>query len=176
MKALNSLALLLLLSVTSAVNASVVQYSLTSLGGNSYQYEYTVSNDGSLGGDIEWFALQFDPSLYDETSLTIVTPEPLNSEWDQLILGSGLLIPAAYDVFAVSNGIAQGTSQTGFAVQFAWLGAGLPGSQTFEIYDPVSNDLIDSGTTVVPVPGAFMLFLSALFGMGLFNVKRRIHG
>jgi hypothetical protein len=181
MKAFYNIAFLLLLLVTHSAKASIIDYRLTALGGNSYQYDYIVTNDGSLGPgvEIEWFAIQFDPALYDQSSLTIVTPEPLASDWDQLILGSGLLVPATYDVLTFSSGIAEGSSVAGFAVQFNWLGAGLPGSQSFEVYDPATNDLIEQGittTTVVPIPSAFVMFLTSLLGIGSFNVKRRLIG
>ncbi len=178
MKAISNLTVLLLLCAAIPAQASIVQYSLTALGGNTYQYDYSVTNDGSLGAGvaIEAFAVQFDPALYDENSLTIVTPEPLALDWDQLILGSGLLVPAAFDVLALSNGIAVGTSVSGFAVQFNWLGLGTPGAQTFEVYDVASGDLIEQGSTVVPLPSALVLFLTSLLGMGCLNVKRRLIG
>lgn len=176
MKAFYHFTCLVLLLTAYSAHAAVVEYNLTSLGDNSYQYDYTISNDGSLGPgvDIKWFAILFDPALYDENTLTIATPEPLNSDWDQLILGSGLLIPAAYDVFARSSGIVEGTPLAGFAVQFDWLGAGLPGSQAFEVYDGITGDLIDQGATVVPLPGALVLFLTAFLGIGALNGKRRL--
>ena len=178
MKTLCQLTCLLVLFAAQSAKAVTVEYNLAALGGNSFQYEYTVTNDGSLGAGvaIEWFAVLFDPALYDETSLTIVTPEPLNTDWDQIILSSGLLIPAAYDAFALTSSIAEGESVTGFSVIFDWLGAGLPGSQAFEIYDATTNDLIYEGMTVVPLPGAFILLLTSLFSMGALNVKRRLIG
>lgn len=182
MKALCNLTFLLLLLAAHSAKATVVEYNLTSLGGNSYKYDYMVSNDGSLGPgvDIEWFAILFNPALYDEASLTIVTPDPPASDWDQLILGSGLLVSAAYDVFALSAGIAEGTSVLGFAVQFDWLGLGTPGSQPFEVYDADTSDLIYQGTTVttsistVPTPGTLLLLLPSVLGLWSFKGKRRL--
>ena len=185
MKALYNLTFLLLLLTAHPVKSALVEYNLTSLGGSSYQYDYTVSNDGSLGlgVDIEWFAILFDPSIYNEASLTIVTPDPPASDWDQLILGSGLLVPAAYDVFALSAGIAQGDSVFGFAVQFDWLGLGTPGSQSFEVYDATTFDLIYQGSTTtatttstVPTPSTLLLLLLSVLGLWLFKVKRRLIG
>lgn len=145
--------------------ASVIQYQLTPLGGDHYRYDYTVNNDGSVGPDvkIEGFSIQFDQNLYAEESLSILSPEPL--AWLGFILSSGLLVPAAYDTSALLNeyGVAPGDSLSGFAVEFNWLGAGLPGAQAFEIYDPNSLDVISSGlTTLVPLPGALYLFLPSL--------------
>lgn len=176
---LGVLALVLLVHIQTA-NAVSIHYDLTALGGDDYRYEYIVANDGSLGAGValEWFAILFDPALYDETSLTIVTANPPAAEWDELILGSGLLIDAAYDVFALGGGIADGDSVAGFAVEFTWLGAGMPSAQAFEIYDPVSLNVIETGstrTTVtgVPEPGTLALLLLAAFAAAMLRRKRQ---
>lgn len=173
MKARHLLLSLWLLLLANPATAIIIDYDLTSLGGNSYQYDYTVTNDGSLGAGValEWFAILFDPALYDEFSLSIVTPDPPASEWDELILGSGVGVPAAYDVFALAGGIAVGASVSGFAVQFDWLGAGLPGVQDVEVYrfeDGDSISLVETGTTrpeslTIPEPSTLaLLFLGAV--------------
>jgi hypothetical protein len=143
MKARHLLLSLWLLLLANPAKAIIIDYDLTSLGGNSYQYDYTVTNDDPLGAGvaIDWFAILFDPASYEENSLAIVTPDPLASEWDELILGSGVDVPAAYDVFAPAGGIAVGASVSGFAVQFDWLGAGLPGVQDVEVYTRLSSFL-----------------------------------
>ena len=174
MKARHLLLSLWLLLLANPATA-IIDYDLKSLGGNSYQYDYTVTNDGSLGADvtIDWFAILFDPGLYEENSLTIVTPEPPAADWYEDILGSGLLIPAAYDVLADvlawNSGIAVGESVSGFAVQFTWLGTGMPGAQPFEIYDPDNIDVplatgrTRAAGTSVPEPGTLaLLFLGAV--------------
>ncbi|HOW77582.1 MAG TPA: PEP-CTERM sorting domain-containing protein [Candidatus Competibacteraceae bacterium] len=166
MKARHLLLSLWLLLLANPATAIIIDYDLKSLGGNSsYQYDYTVTNDESLGTGValEWFAILFDPALYDEPSLSIITPDPPASEWDELILGSGLGVPAAYDVFALAGGIAVGASVSGFAVQFDWLGTGMPGAQPFEIYDPDTFDVtLATGSTraagtTVPEPGTLAL-------------------
>ena len=164
----------LLLSAAIPAHAVQIAYDLESLGGNGYRYTYTVTNDGTTGGAVELFDVLFDPALYDESSLTIVTANPPASDWSEAILASGVLIPAAYDALAFSGGIPISGSQAGFAVEFAWLGIGTPGDQGFEIYDSVSFDLLEAGTTtaVVPLPGAVVLFGSAL--LGLARVRRRV--
>lgn len=161
-------------------NAVSIQYTLTSLGGSSYRYDYTVANDGSLGAGvaIEGFAILFDPVLYDETSLTIVTSDPPASDWDELILGSGLLIDAAYDAYALAGGIGAGDSVSGFAVEFAWLAAGTPGAQAFEIYDPDSFNVIQTGNTrtafsAVPEPGTLVLLFLAATAAAMIRRQRQ---
>ncbi len=174
------LGVLVLVSSVQTVGATPIEYELTSTGGNNYRYEYTVTNDGSLGAGValEWFAILFDPALYDETSLTIVTADPPVSDWDELILGSGLLVDAAYDVFALTGGIADGDSVAGFAVEFTWLGAGMPSAQGFEIYDPVSLNVIETGSTratvtSVPEPGTPALLFLAAIAAAMLRRKRQ---
>ena len=163
----------LLLSAAIPAHAVQIAYDLESLGGNGYRYTYTVTNDGTTGGAVELFDVLFDPALYDESSLTIATNDPPSSSWDQIILASGLSVPAAYDALSLTGGIPIFGFETGFKVEFQWLGADLPGAQGFAIYDPVTFDLLESGnTTVVPLPGALPLFLSALGGIGVFGRKR----
>ena len=50
-----------------------------------------------------------------------------------------------------------GQSVEGFTVSFDWLGTGLPGSQPFEIINPLDSQTIDSGNTV-PEPATLLLF------------------
>lgn len=174
------LGVLILALCVQTASATLIRYELTPTGGNNYRYEYTVTNDGTLGAGValEWFAILFDPALYDETSLTIVTADPPAADWDELILGSGLLVDAAYDVFALGGGIADGDSVAGFAVEFTWLGAGMPSAQGFEIYDPVNFNVIETGSTratvtSVPEPDTPALLLLAALAAAMLRRKRQ---
>lgn len=140
---------------------SLITYNLVDLGGSQYRYDYTVTNDGSLPGSaaIELFDIAFDPALYDESSLNIVSASGLAPDWDQNILASYPGVPAMFDVFALGSGIASGNTIAGFAVEFLWLGGGSgPGAQAYEILDANTFDVIASGITVesantsVPIP------------------------
>jgi hypothetical protein len=51
MNAFYNLVFLLLLLAVHSAKASVVKFNRTFLGGNSYQYDSTVRNDGSLGAN-----------------------------------------------------------------------------------------------------------------------------
>ena len=144
-------------SVPSIASTVSMTYELTPLGGNVYRYDYSVDNNGSLGAGvpIELFDIFFNPALYDEASLTVATPSPLSTQWSETFLGSLPGIPAAYDALALSGGIPDGSTVSGFAVQFTWLGNGTPGSQPFSIYS-ANFDLLQNGTTApgntVPEP------------------------
>ena len=133
----------------SGAEAAVISYQATNVSGNTWRYDYTVTNNGAITSTIELFDILFDPALYNEASLAIVSGPGIASGWDQLILASGVAVPAAYDVLATGSGIGNGQSVSGFAVSFTWLGADPPGpvSQDFEIYDPVTFDSLGTGTT-----------------------------
>ncbi len=172
---------LLALAVCAAVlpaRAAVIDYQLVALGGSSYRYLYSVTNDGTLPGaaPITEFDLQFDPLLYDESSLTITSAAPITAGWSELLLSSAPGVPATYDALANGAGIAPGSTVSGFAVDFTWLGGGLPGSQPFDIWDPASNALIaqgTTGTTVAPVPLPSTVWILACGLTGLAGLARR---
>lgn len=172
---------LLITGLTVPAQAVSIQYDVAALGGNQYRYDYSITNDGALGlgTAIQLFDIFFDPANYLEPSLTIATPAPLGQDWDQLILASAPGVPAAYDALALAGGIANGATVGGFAVDFTWIGTGVPGSQPFAIYDPSTFDLLSEGTTtaVVPIPAAAWLLgsgFAALLGLARKTDTRRI--
>jgi len=150
------LALILLLSVPAMAGSVMIGYSVTGLGGSSFQYDYWIYNDDA-GFPVQLFDIYFDPTLYLESSLTATTPPPLSTQWDQMFLHSVPPLGAAYDALANAGGIAEGSFVYGFEVQFTWLGQGLPGPQPFEIYDSDRFELLQSGTTQGPEPSFFGL-------------------
>jgi len=169
----------ILCAIASAVampsQAAQISYSLQGLGGNEYRYDYSVLNDGSTGGAVGLFDILFDPALYDEASLTISSDPSLSAAWDQQVLASAPGVPAAFDVLATQGGIAVGDSLSGFSMTFNWLGTGQPGAQGFEIYDPESFALLQTGTTSpVPLPGTLGLLACGIGGLLL--LQRRSTG
>jgi len=172
-KVVVSLSLLLPVSAVASPSISI-SYTLVPMGGNSYKYVYSITNNGTLTGSapVQLFDILFDTSQYQESSLQIVTPANLNAQWSQEILtGIPPAVPAAYDALALAGGVPAGTTVTGFAVQFTWLGSGTPGSQPFQIYDPTTFTLLQSGQTTsapVSVPAASVLSLILIsFGLAL---------
>lgn len=173
--------LFVLLLFVRPAHAITMTSEVLSLGGSTYRSIYSVTNDGSLGPGIsvELFDILFDPTLYLESSLTITTPAPLNTEWDQLILGSAPGVPAAYDAFALAGGIPEGATVSGFAVDYQWLGVGTPVIQEFEIYDPNTFALLERGLTTyapsaqVPEPATLWLLTVGLAGLiGIAEARR----
>ncbi|ANB03668.1 hypothetical protein ECTOBSL9_0942 [Ectothiorhodospira sp. BSL-9] len=170
--------MLALVFASQAALAIPIQYKVESLGGNDFRYEYTVTNDGSLGAGValEGFTILFDTDLYDEGSLLIVTADPLASDWDEFILAGGLGVDPAYDAFEAA--IAVGETVSGFKVEFYWLGSGTPGSQPYQIYDPDTFDVLFTGdtqpeATAVPATGSLVLMLGGIAGLAASMCRRR---
>ena len=165
-----------------------ITYSLTPVNNepNTYIYTYSVFNDGSLPGSepVELFDINFDPTLYQETSLTDVTPNPLSSEWSTEILHSAGSSPAMFDALELSPGITAGNTVSGFAVEFVYLGQGLPGAQTFSISDPNTEPIptLQTGTTVVgadeatPEPPTGFMLLCGLLLCSAWTLREKISG
>ena len=145
---------LLVMLFSGQVFSAVISYELTELGSGSFQYTYTVENN-ILDGPLKLFTVWFDESLY--LNLAITSPASINSRWDQIILlSSGFGVPLGYDASALSDGIAKGQMEKGFAVKFDWLGTDLPGSQYYEVFDTVSYDVLEQGYTV-PEPATILI-------------------
>jgi hypothetical protein len=175
---------LLLLLAHSAFAAVSIQYTIVPVGGNVYRYVYSITNNAATGSAaIQLFDILFDTSLYQESSLQIVTPAPLHTQWSEQLLSSAPSVPAAYDALSLTGGIAAGSTVTGFSVQFTWLGTGNPGSQPFQVFDPNTFAVLQSGVTStlpVGVPAASTLTLF-LLGVGLslaaaFQMRERLAG
>lgn len=161
------------LVATGVAEAAVIDYQVTNVSGSTWRYDYTVSNNGAITSEIYLFDILFDPVLYDEDSLAVVSDSGLTFSWDQIILASGVGVPAAFDALVDGGGIGTGESISGFAVTFTWLGAGTPGPQGFEIYDPQTFELLGEGTTtVVPLPATAWLFATGMAG-AIRRAKRR---
>jgi len=132
-----------------------------------WKYTYDVYNL-SLTETIEEFTIWFGIGSYD--NLAIETLEPPASNWDELVWQPEPVLgdDGGYDAWAnLATPIGVGQSVSGFAVSFDWLGTGEPGSQFYEIIDPVMFDTIDSGWTV-PEPGTVLLL-----GLGGLVLVRR---
>lgn len=162
--------------IASCAFADVITYEVTNIGGNTWEYSYTVENTGTAGiTDIESFSIFFDSSLTENLS---VSGSP--GDWDSIVLQPDLGLPddGLFDSLALAFGIGIGESLGGFSAQFDFLGAGTPGDQFFSINDSFSFDPIFDGITsirdVTPVPEPATL---GLLAVGLFlisiNTRRR---
>jgi len=145
-----------------------VDYTVTDLGSNLWQYTYEVKNI-SLVEPLMEFTIWFDYGKYD--NLSIATPNQLSAVWNQIIMQPEPVLKDAgyYDALSLELGIGQGQTVNGFAVSFDWLGVGQPGPQFYEIIDPVTFETIDSGYSV-PEPATILLI-----GLGglVLQIKRK---
>ena len=93
--------------------------------------------------------------------------QPPSSDWDVLVWNSAFAgSPGGYDALSTGGGIAAGQEVSGFRVTFDWLGTGMPGSQYYEVVNPLDySRILESGwttSTVIPAPGALVLALTGL--------------
>jgi hypothetical protein len=171
--------LLLAVLLTGTAHASLIEFSVANLGANAWRYAYEITND-SLPGGINEFTIHFDRALYSGLSVS-GTP----AGWDSLVVQPDPAIPANgfFDSLALAQPLALGSSLSGFAVDFIFLGAGTPGVQPFDIVDPATFAVLASGTTqpaqIGPPPpngtaaepaSAVLLFTALLLG-GLMRRK-----
>jgi hypothetical protein len=166
--------MVVILIMGNQVYATTITYDLANLGGNRWEYTYSVAND-SLISAIEEFTIYFNLGSYD--NLTVgSTP----ADWDAIRFNPDPDIPddGAYDALALFQGIASGSSLGGFSVSFDWLVAGIPGSQPFDVVNPSPWGVLDSGWTVpstpVPEPGTLLLLGPTLIGLIGFGKRLRI--
>ena len=153
-----------------AANASagLIQFQVTSLGGNEYQYNY-ILNGFTLAAD-QAIDIVFTQGMYVNNSLINGVPANPNATWDLEILqpDTNLSSDGLYSLQAlVNNPSLAGT----FSVQFQWAGVGQPGSQSYSVdtYNGTGPGaiLLSSGTptnTVSSVPEPSSLWLG---GFGL---------
>ena len=68
--------------------------------------------------------------------------------------------------------IALGDTLGGFGLSFDWISMGNPGSQYFEVFDPLTFEVLESGfTSVVPLPSALFLIGSGIVPHVVFRRK-----
>ena len=159
--------------VAPGLQAAGINYQATNIAGTTWRYDYTVFNDGAVVAEIRLFDILFDPASYAEASLQVASDAGLSGDWDQLILASGVGVPAAFDVMARGGGIGIGESVSGFAVSFTWLGNGSPGAQDIEIYDAATFQLLGRAvTSQVPGPPALWLLATGLLAAALPSARR----
>jgi len=135
---------------------------VTSLGGNEYQYSYFLS--GFNFNQYEAFDIEFDPTLYsnlsggvaDGSSFALTVLQPNNP-------------PGAHGDYLAQAQVASPPLTGSFTIDFSYSGVGLPGSQSYVLWQFNSNNINVGGTdvgegttTAVPEPGAF-----SLAGLGL---------
>ena len=146
-----------------------ILFSTVDLGSDRWQYTYEVSNI-SLVEEINEFTIRFDYGLYD--NLAIETSAPLSDDWNEVVMQTepAIMDDGGYDALELTGGIGVGQTVSGFSVSFDWLGTGAPGEQYYEIIDPETFAVINTGLTV-PEPASMLLW--GLVGIGILRRKAR---
>jgi hypothetical protein len=153
-------------------HATIITYGAERIGGSSYTNSYDVVND-TLPVEIQEWTIYFDRVLYRD-----LRNPTAPADWDLVAIQPDPAIPADgfIDALALTRGVQVDSAVSGFSVTFDFPGPGAPGSQYFEIIDPVTFDTLDSGFTTrrsVPVsePSALLLITTGLALLGLFHMK-----
>ena len=158
--------------VIQTAGAATIDYSLTNIDGDRWQYDYTITNT-STTDNLYGFSIYFNNGFYRNLALEVDS-----ASWDEWDMGLGIwqedwmIIfgdPFLYNDGELSalnlfTGLAPGGMLKGLSVSFDWLGvAGIPQGQKFELFDAnfASLDIIgyttDSDIPPVPEPQTFML-------------------
>ena len=166
------LAVSFLLLATNAV-ADTIEYTVENLGGDRWQYNYTLINTGAdaLGA----FAIIFDLGVYENLFL-VSAPD----DWDSFVIEPDDFFPddGYLESYAASTFLGPGDTLAGFSVSFDFLETGTPAEQFFEFFDPDTFDFISDGVTAraatsVPEPAALWLLATGLFLLATFAKRRR---
>ena len=175
---IRTLICVLLFAFCTHSKAVLLEYNLTNIANNIYQYEYTVTNTSIIEGLWE-FTVYFDQLLY--TALGIPAAHPIPDGWDGVLIQPDPTLPddGFFDALALGVPLGLNESIGGFVVQFEWLGIGSPtGAQSFDILDAGFN-LIGSGFTPlsasIPEPEIFSFMLIGLMIMWMKYVQRSHH-
>ena len=158
----------------SIAGATAIEYQVTHLGGDSWQYDYFITA-GTFAAQ-QGFVVLFDASATLYANLQPVLPSP--PDWDVLVTDPqpALLTDGGYDALAlVDNPLFAGP----FGVTFTWLGlpGTTPGAQAFYVYSldasgaPVVIERVPA-SQAVPEPSAALLLL-AVGGVWRLRARRR---
>ncbi len=165
---------ILLLFPGLVIHAAPILYEVTNLSGSTWEYTYTIENEETF--PIEEFTIWFDLGVYENLQLT---GSP-SLDWDGFVAQPDIFLPddGFADWFALGALINPGETLSGFSVSFDYLASGTPGTQFFELIDPLTFDSITDGFTQlkvnnpVPLPGTFALLSLGLALVG--GLRRRI--
>lgn len=155
--------------------ATAISYTATDLtdvvsGEDLWEYSYSVS-ENTFDTDYG-FTIYFDLGLYDFLDPAPAAP---NVDWDVISWDPDPFLPdgGGYDALARTDNASLADL---FTISFVWLGgAGGPGAQAFDVYDP-SWQTIESGSTTsaaapVPEPATMLLFATGLAGLAGYRKK-----
>lgn len=164
------------LMLSGSAFADTILYTVENLGGNRWQYNYTVDNTGTNA--LEEFAIFFDLGAGDAVVYDNLAVADTADGWFADVFQPDTSIPDGGIVESfLDTGlfpILPGETLSGWSVSFDYLLAGTPGDQFFEFYD-FNFDVISEGFTqraaaTVPEPATTGLLV---IGLLLFAMMRR---
>ena len=145
-----------------------IEYSATDLpdvnpGENLYRYDYTLDGYPYAAGS--GFSISFP--YYQYASMRLDPPD-VGVDWQIQLVQPEFLKSGLYGAIAL---VANPTPLDGFSIEFAWIGDGAPGSQSFLITSPpagsFSGYLGMGQTTPVPEPTTAGMLALGLLGLAL---------
>jgi hypothetical protein len=176
-KRLATIGVLLATIACNPAQATIIEYDLEAMNGETWRYNYYVTND-TLDAPIEEFSIWFDWSLFGDLGFSLAP-----AGWDPIAIQPDVNLPhdGLYDALALGGGLLPGSTLGGFSLQFTWLGAGTPGSQAFDILNPLDFSVLDTGMTRlrvttppvgVPEPDTLALLSAALLLLPLMRRRK----
>jgi len=162
-----AIAVALVCALSGAVSATTIRYDVAALGGQNWRYDISVEND-TLATPIDEFTLYFPSAAIPSLS---TSGQP--ASFDPLVFPPNpVFFPNwAVDYLASSGGIPTGATLEHFLVDVQFTAPGAPGGFAFDIVDPDTFAILESGDAVaiggggVPEPATLALVCLALLGV-----------
>tara|TARA_R110000765_G_scaffold112186_1_gene204233 strand:+ start:576 stop:1127 length:552 start_codon:yes stop_codon:yes gene_type:complete len=170
--------MLTLLLICSTSQAALINADINKDNGNVYTADYTLTNNGASA--IDAFTLFFEFGLFQNIQV-------LNApaDWDMFAadpINFGIPASGLVDGLAVATSLSIGDVLSGLKISFEWLGVpnAVSFSQRFEIYDPNTFDILESGendvvssSSSVSEPSILCILFASL---GLMFLRQRKKG
>jgi hypothetical protein len=145
-----------------------VAYTVTSLGGGSFEYAYTLSGYELLAGDD--LAIYFPLA----TSANLTDLGTGGADYTTFVFQPDPNLPADGEYDAIAN-VNDPSLSTVLDVTFLYSGPGTPGAQDFTLYDS-GYTVISTGETVAltPEPSSLLLLCSGMVAIYAVRQRRRL--
>jgi hypothetical protein len=167
------LAALCFLSCCGGTLAAVITFNPSKLTATRWLLEYRIE----AGPPFQEFSIYFDRLRYSNLSV-----EGAPADWDAIVLqpDASLQSDGIFDALALDGGLSQAQTITGFRVSFDLADGLAPAAQRFEVFDPLTFSVLESGRTLplngpaVPEPDTLLLCLGGLLALLLNSGRRRL--
>lgn len=143
-----------------------VTYTVTSLGGGSFEYAYMLSGYNLLTGDD--LAIYFPLA----TSANLTDLGTGGTDYSTFVFQPDPNLPADGEYDAIANGDDPNAS-TVLDAAFVYSGTGIPGAQAFTLYDPNYNVISTGETMAAPTPEPSTLLLLCSGILAIYAVRQR---